>query len=88
MPNKRPPRKQWLFHPTSHDEQIVEEERERLAALNPGVKITRADVIRNFFARVKTLEARKAELEAAIAQNDFEYRGKMARREEDFQGAA
>jgi len=88
MANKRPPRKQWLFHPTSHDEQIVEEERERLTALNPGVKITRADVIRNFFARVKALEARKAELEAAQAKDDFEYRGKVPGREEDFQGAA
>jgi len=92
MPSKRQPRKKWLFNPTSQDEQVVEEERERLATLNPGVKITRADAIRSLFARVKALEVRKvdleaykAALEAEIAKRDFEYRG---RREEDLQGAA
>ena len=50
----------WLFAPTIRDEQIVEEERERLGSL--GAKVTRSDAIRSLFLR-----AREAELLAELA---------------------
>ena len=43
--------KKWLFAPTTRDEQIVEQERERLADEWPGLKVTRTDAIRSLFAR-------------------------------------
>jgi len=50
-------RTKWLFTPSKADKQIVEQERQRLAALNPpGVTITRADVIRSLFARAAATE--------------------------------
>lgn len=62
MANKRPPRKQWLFHPTSLDEQMVDAERRYLAAVAPGVTITRADAIRSLFARATgIMRAREAD---------------------------
>jgi len=66
MPNKRPPRKQWLFSPTITDEQIVEQERQRLTTwTGRGVTITRADAIRSLFARAQVLDS-IAELEAEL----------------------
>ena len=66
MPNKRPPRKQWLFSPTIADEQIVEQERQRLTTwTGRGVTITRADAIRSLFARAQVLDS-IAELEAEL----------------------
>ncbi len=41
----------WLFAPTVRDEQIVEQERERLASEWPGVRVTRTDAIRSLFLR-------------------------------------
>ena len=39
----------WLFAPTFRDEQIVEQERQRLVGEWPGVKVTRSDAIRSLF---------------------------------------
>ncbi len=48
--------KKWLFAPTTRDEVIVEQERERLAGEWPGLKVTRADAIRSLFARATATE--------------------------------
>jgi len=48
--------KKWLFAPTTRDEQIVEQERERLAHEWAGLKVTRADAIRSLFARAPVTE--------------------------------
>jgi len=68
----RPHRKKWLFTPNELDDLVVEEERERLETLNPGVKITRADAIRSLFARVRYLLARETELVAELAHHKTE----------------
>ena len=41
--------KKWLFAPTTRDEQIVEQERQRLVGEWPGIKVTRSDAIRSLF---------------------------------------
>jgi len=62
MPSKKQPRKKWLFNPTSLDEQMVGTERRYLAAMAPGVTITRADAIRSLFTRAsEIMRAREAD---------------------------
>ena len=90
MPRKSPPRKKWLFNPTSSDEQIVAKERKRLSAwTGPGVKITRADAIRSLFARAQVLDA-VADLETELEsrKKSVLHAGIASRKMEELQGAA
>ena len=60
-------RTKWLFTPNETDEQMVQQERERLS--RPGVTITRADAIRSLFHRGSL-----AHLEAEMASREMEER--------------
>jgi len=51
----KPPRTKWLFTPNSTDIEMVAAELRYLAAIAPGVPITRADAIRSLFARASEI---------------------------------
>ena len=70
----KPYRVKWLFCPTKADEQIIDNERQRLVARSPGVTFTRADVIRSLFVRA---EAYQRAMEADRAKEDVAFQGNL-----------
>jgi len=57
----KPTRTKWLFTPNSTDIEMVAAELRYLAAIAPGVPITRADAIRSLFARASEIMRAKEE---------------------------